>query len=269
VNVLPASRGARAMPWLVGGVVLMVGLAIVNSLPVGVAFDDGMYVVLAKSLATGHGYRWLHVPGMPPATHFPPGYPAFLALLWMAAPSFPENVLLFKIANAFFLAAGAAGLTMFLHRRCGFSLWSASVVGVSASVGIPTLALSSMVMSEPLFFALLMPVLMLAERAVDDGDEKTWTAVTWAGLAAGALTLVRSHALAVVAALGFALIVRRRWRQAAIAMASAVVAMLPWQLWVRAHEVGVPDPIKGMYGSYTAWLSRGLEADGHTQEIPR
>jgi hypothetical protein len=86
--------------------------------------------------------------------------------------------------------------------------------------------------------------------------------VTWAGLAAGALTLVRSHAIAVVAALGFALIVRRRWRHAAIAMASAVVAMLPWQLWVRAHEVGVPDPIKGMYGSYTAWLSRGLEADG-------
>jgi hypothetical protein len=129
-------------------------------------------------------------------------------------------------------------------------------------VGIPTLALSSMVMSEPLFFALLMPVLLLAERAADDDEQKSWTVVAWAGMAAGALTLVRSHAIAVVAALGFVLIVRRRWRHATIGVGTAMVAMLPWQLWVRVHEVAVPGPIKGMYGSYTAWLSRGIEADG-------
>lgn len=140
---------------------------------------------------------------------------------------------------------------------------AAGLVGVAGSVGIPTLALSSMVMSEPLCFALLMPVLMLAEGVVDDDHgQQSWMSVVWAGLAAGALTLVRSHAIAVVAALGFVLVVRRRPRAAALAVGAAIAAMLPWQLWVRAHEVAVPMPIKGMYGSYTAWLSRGLEADG-------
>jgi hypothetical protein len=250
----------RAMPWVVAGAVLAVGMAIVNSLPVGVAFDDGMYVVLAKSLATGHGYRWLHVPGAPPATHFPPGYPAFLALLWLMGPSFPANVVLFKIANACLLAAGAAGVAVFLRRRCQLDPVAAGVIAVIGSVGIPTLALSSMVMSEPLFFALLMPMLLLAERVVD--EDKSWKSAAWAGLAAGALTLVRSHAIAVVAALTFLLIVRRRPRHAAVALGAAIAAMLPWQLWVRVHEVAVPAPIKGMYGSYAAWLSRGLEADG-------
>src|SRR6266567_3317187 len=83
------SSAARLTPWLVGAVVLVVGLSIIDTLPVGALLDDGMYVILAKSLATGHGFRWLNVPGMPPATHFPPGYPALLALVWLLVPSFP------------------------------------------------------------------------------------------------------------------------------------------------------------------------------------
>jgi hypothetical protein len=248
------------MPWVVGAIVLGVGLAIVNSLPVGVAFDDGMYVVLAKSIATGQGYRWLHVPGAPPATHFPPGYPVLLALLWTTVASFPAKILVFKIANACLLAAGAVGLAVFLRKRCALGPVATAVVAVAASVGIPSLALSSMVMSEPLFFALLIPTLLLAERIVDEG--RRWAYVVAAGIVAGALTLVRSHAIAVVVALGLVLLLRRRVRDAALVGAGAFVAMLPWQLWVRAHESGVPAPIKGMYGSYTAWLARGFAADG-------
>jgi len=38
----------RAMPWIAGAIVLAVGIALVDALPVGVVHDDGMYVVLAK-----------------------------------------------------------------------------------------------------------------------------------------------------------------------------------------------------------------------------
>ena len=72
---------------LTGVIVLLVGLAAIDSLPVGVFYDDGMYVVLAKSIATGHGLHWLNVPGAPPATHFPPGYPLLLA----SASSWPRS----------------------------------------------------------------------------------------------------------------------------------------------------------------------------------
>src|SRR3954466_11203431 len=85
-------RLARTMPaWLLpvlaGAIVIAAGVLIVDSYVVGIAHDDGMYVILGKALATGQGYRWVHVPGAPPATHFPPGYPAVLALLWLIFPN--------------------------------------------------------------------------------------------------------------------------------------------------------------------------------------
>src|ERR1051325_3241314 len=99
--VIEARSRLATRPWmmtlLVGAAVLAVGVALVDGLPVGVTNDDGMYVILAKSLATGHGYRWLNLPGAPAATHFPPGYPAMLALLWLIAPRLPANVVLLKL----------------------------------------------------------------------------------------------------------------------------------------------------------------------------
>src|SRR6185436_20890315 len=105
-------------------------------LPVGVAHDDGMYVILGKALATGQGYRWLHVPGAPPATHFPPGYPAVLALLWWMVPSFPANVILFKVLNACLLAVAAGATAVFAERRLGFGRRASAVLAVVACIGI-------------------------------------------------------------------------------------------------------------------------------------
>jgi len=69
-----------ALPFAIA--TLVVGLLAINPYPLGVLHDDAVYAILAKSLATGHGYRYLNLPGEPPATHFPPGYPLFLAALW-------------------------------------------------------------------------------------------------------------------------------------------------------------------------------------------
>jgi hypothetical protein len=105
-----------ALPAFVGAAVFIVGALIVDGLPVGVTHDDSMYVVLAKSLATGHGYRWLNIPGAPPATHYPPGYPAVLALLWLMFPTFPASVVAFKLANAAFMGLAAVNCRLYLGR---------------------------------------------------------------------------------------------------------------------------------------------------------
>ncbi len=57
--------------------------------------SDGIYLALAKSLAEGHGYHLLYLPGAPGGVHYPFGYPAFLAALWKLWPSFPANVATF------------------------------------------------------------------------------------------------------------------------------------------------------------------------------
>src|SRR5205085_5084384 len=96
------------MPLLAAALALVAGIFAVDTLPIGGFYDDAFYVILAKSLATGHGYRNLNLPGAPFATHYPPGYPLLLAVLWWLGPAFPANLVLFKVANALFLGIAAA-----------------------------------------------------------------------------------------------------------------------------------------------------------------
>jgi len=59
----PDVAARRATAWWplalagVGALALAVGLAIVDALPVGVVADDSFYVILARALASGEGYR--------------------------------------------------------------------------------------------------------------------------------------------------------------------------------------------------------------------
>src|SRR3954467_3495538 len=94
------SRASRLAPFVVAAIVFGVAMWASHPYAVGVFHDDGVYAILARSLATGRGYRYLHLPGAPAATHYPPGYPFFLSLLWRIAPDFPGNVGLLLLANA-------------------------------------------------------------------------------------------------------------------------------------------------------------------------
>ena len=90
----------RHWAMLTAVIALAVTMAAFQPLPVGVWVDDGHYVILARALATGEGYRYLNLPGAPFATHFPPGYPAFLAVLTRLVPAFPTNVRVFPRMEA-------------------------------------------------------------------------------------------------------------------------------------------------------------------------
>jgi hypothetical protein len=260
VTVRFADRLERVTPWIAGAVVLAIGLAIVDRLPVGIVHDDGLYVILAKSLATGQGFRWLQVPGHPAATHFPPGYPLVLALLWLIGPAFPANVVLFKIANAVFLALTAVGTALLAERRFGIGRRPAAALAVVACAGIPTLALSTLVMSEPLYLALLFPTLLLAERVVE-APARARTIVMLALLAAAG-TLVRSHGVALIGAVIIVFALRSRVRDAALFAITTLVLLVPWQLWVRANQGVVPVAMRGNYESYGEWFAAGLRSDG-------
>ena len=246
---------------LIGATVFGIGALIIEGYVVGVAHDDGMYVILGKSLATGQGFRWLHIPGAPAATHFPPGYPVVLALLWWVFPEFPGNVTAFELANALFMATAAIGFFHFARLRCGFSDWGSAILAIVATLGIPTLTLTILVMSEPLFLALLLPILLAAERVAED-DQSTARDVVALALAVGAATLVRTHGIALVPAIGIVLVVRGRLKHAALFTIVAALTLVPWQLWVGAHAGAVPTTMQGNYESYGTWFANGLRAEG-------
>lgn len=259
-----STRGVSERHWklavaLVGAIALAAGLAVVDRLPVGVFHDDAMYVILARSLATGQGYRYLNIPGAPLATHFPPGYPALLAVLWRVAPHFPENVVLFKTMNAAFFCASAVIVSMFARERLQSAPW-AIVVGLLSAVSVPLLVLVTMVLSEPLFLAMLLAILLIAERFVE-GDAAFASAAVL-GASIGVLTLVRTHGIVVMPAVVLPLLLRRRFADSAAVAAATIAILVPWQWWSTTHAGTLPLPLEGNYGSYIGWWMRGFHASG-------
>ncbi|HEY0994428.1 MAG TPA: glycosyltransferase family 39 protein [Gemmatimonadaceae bacterium] len=252
-------RSDAVAPAVLVAVALLAGVLAMTPWMVGGLYDDGMYVVLARSLATGEGYRYLNIPGAPRATHFPPGYPAFLALLWQFWPSFPANVALFKLANAVLMALAALGSWELGRRALRLGAWPAAAVAAVFTISIPVLILSSAVMSEMLFLALLVPAILLAGRVVDDGG---WRAAVWAGLLTGAVMLVRSVGIALVPAALLALASRRRWREAGVYLSAVVLLVGPWQAWVAANDWRIPAAIAPSYGAYAGWIAEAVSGEG-------
>lgn len=244
---------------LVGALALAAGLAVVDARPVGVVHDDAMYVILARALASGEGYRYLNLPGGPPATHFPPGYPALLAVVSSIAPAFPASVVVFKALNAVFLAAAVVLIARFARARA-IAPWWALALGAVTAVSIPLLVLSSMVLSELLFLALVIALLPALERFAE--QESTSTRAVLLGAAIAACAMVRSHGVVLVPAAVLVLMQRRRWRDAGILGIAAVACLLPWQLWSAAHAGQLPAPLLGNYDTYTSWWVRGLRVMG-------
>lgn len=258
VTSLSLVRRSRA-PVIAGLVTCIAAVLAIGPWPVGIFQDDGIYVILAKSLATGEGYRYLNLPGAPNATHFPPGYPLLLALLWKASPAFPANVALFKFANAALLGLAAAAACRFAMTRLAWGPVVALVTVLLFTVCAHVLLIGVTVMSEPLFLALLFASLLSAERAV---EEPSWRNVLVATLVGALLAYVRTLGLLVMPAFVLVLLFRRRWLAAFTAAAVAALTMLPWQLWVRAHASEVPSVFAGKYGDYAGWLVDAVRTDG-------
>lgn len=249
----------RVFPFVLAALALAYVVVSIEPFPVGVFQDDGIYAVLAKSLATGHGYRFIHMPGAPNATHYPPLYPLFLAGLWKLSPSFPANVTLFKFANAALVGLAALTAWRFARRNLGLGPWTAALSVGAFTACAPVVLLAVMVLSEPLFLAALFPVLMACERAARTGATRD---ALLAGAAGGALALVRTLGVVAIPATAAVLAWRRRWRAAALVCLAGAVVLLPWQLWVAAHAAEVPHVFAGKYGSYSGWLVEGLRAGG-------
>lgn len=262
----PAERLRASIDWwrlglaLVGALALAAGLAVVDARPVGVVHDDAMYVILARALASGEGYRFLNLPGAPAATHFPPGYPALLAVVSAVAPSFPASIVVFKAMNALFLAVAAVLITRLARSRAVGGRW-ALALGAATAVSIPLLVLGSMVLSELFFLAILLSLLPALEEFAED-RRRTPVRAALLGAAIALCAMVRSHGIVLLPAAAFVLILRRRWRDAGVLAAVAVLCLLPWQLWSGAHSGQLPAPLLGNYDTYTSWWVRGLREMG-------
>src|SRR5687767_220804 len=238
---------------------MLVALVTVTPWPVGAYQDDAIYTVLAKALATGEGYRMINLPGSPHATHFPPAYPFFLSLLWRVSPAFPDNIVLFKFANALWLGVTALGAFVFARSCLKWGMAGAALAAVAGTLSIVVLLVTGVVMSEPMFMALLFPALMLSERAT---REESLGIAAAAGFVGAALALVRTMGAVILPATLLIMIWRRNFRGAFVMVAAAAALLVPWQLWLNAWQHEIPAVLMGKYGSYGPWLAGGFQEGG-------
>ena len=262
-GIIDATAVRPRTAWWLPALVILIVTAIVHreTAPyvVGVFHDDGIYALLARSVATGQGFHYAHLPGAPAATHYPPLYPLLLAAVWRMAPGFPGNVPLMLGVNALLVGLSSAGCWWFVTACLGWPPRRGALASVAAGLTSPSIALAGALLSESLFLALLWPSLIASTKAI----EKTGRApILVAGGMIGTLMLVRTHAVALVAAVVVILAVRRRWRDTLILVAAVEALQLPWQLWSASARPRIPAPLEGAYGSYTGWFVNGLRGDG-------
>lgn len=244
---------------LVAIATLAVGLLTMTPHLIGVFFDDGLYLLVAKAIATGQGYVYPQLPGNPPAIHYPPVWPGLLALVWRLAPEFPGSVVWFKALNPVLLALAAAGAVRVAERLFGFRPWVAALAVLAATASVPMHVLSNVLLSEPLFLALLCPTLLVTARLHAEGGLR-W--VLLAAALAALLTLTRTIGGVMVIATVLILSSERRWGDVLRYAAAATILLLPWQLFVWRQSGGFPPELHGSYGPYLSWIAEGYREGG-------
>src|SRR5215472_5347515 len=161
----------------------------------GLHQDDALYLVGAKSLAEGHGYRIESLPGSPFQTKYPPAVSAIMTLVWKVGPGFPANLKLATLL-AWLMLPPCLLAVRALFRDFGFApreVWLLTFAFAwNPMVGL----LSTSIMSDLLFLALFVACLWLAERALQPGTRGR-VAVA-AGVIAGLAYLTRTAALPVL-----------------------------------------------------------------------
>lgn len=224
-------------------------------------YDAGVYVVTAKAIAAGVGYRNANLPGNPPQGLYPPAVPIALAAVWRLFPKFPDNLVVMRvgiiICGLLFLAISHA----YLIRAAGLSAWEGAAV--IAVVGLHPLFLRfALGISSEIPYALASIVALYAYARFLEAPRLRWFATMTAGLVAAVLT--RTIGIALLAGVLVDALLRRRTRVALSIVVIGSATMLPWSIWswwARTAYGPYPPEIAANYRGYVAnlattnWLS--------------
>lgn len=226
----------------------------VDSQIIGFTHDDGVYLSTAKALATGKGFKLLHVVGHPAEIKYPFMYPILLAPIWYFFPDFPQNVPLFSyLSIAFTLGALwlVYGYCRSVHQFPGWlALW---VIALVAS-NFFFIYFSTTVMSEApyLFFSLL--TLWVFHTLSRNRQVLSQQAVLLLIVLSAITFLTRIPGVALMAAIGSWLLLNRQWKNAAVyGIGCLLLGILPWSLWVKFHTPPLNElsyPLVNAYSNY-------------------
>ena len=201
------------------GLSLLVSVLSFDSLP-SIIGDNAEFMILARSLAAGNGFRYINHPANRPGTKYPLGFPALLAG-WILI--FGQSIVSMKVCVLACCVAGA-GFTFILGSRLvgwSYALLASLLVSLSAIVA----NYSCQVLSDvPYMLFSLIGIYLLVS-----GYRQRWHLL--AGLAVCIWAyVVRSAGMSLVLAAAIFLFIKGRKREALATIGVAALISILWSV---------------------------------------
>jgi len=254
-----AAGGALKFPGLLALGFALLATAAWHPLPTGIWHDDGVYLLIAKSLASGDGLSYAGVPGSLPAAKFPPLYPLLLTPFWALGDDLAAGSGWVSALNVAFMAAATAVFCRFLM-GAGWSAVRAASVSALAWCSPVLWRLTAIPLSEPVFL-LFICLSLPAFARTRDGDGGQRGTPWWFVLAFGAAYLTRTAGIALLGAGVAASGLARRFGDAGKILVGGLMFVVPWSLWSGGATARIPEPLQDILGSYGGWLGGQILGD--------
>ena len=194
--------------------------------------DNADYYLLANALASGEGYINTHLPGLPPANHFPPGYPFLMSLLMRVG---IESITAMKIFNGVLLL-----MSSYLLFHLSFKLTKnkilSLILGVLVLLNSNMLEYSTIMMSEIsfVFFTLLSIYLFVLCNEREFNLKSPYFYLLIVSMII--LFFIRTQGIALFGAFFIYMGFKKQFKPLAVFFALSLVAILPWQ--IRSANLG-------------------------------
>ena len=222
----------------------------------GLIVDDAWYILLAKALASGEGYRLISSATVAVMPAVPPGFPAVLAPVFLLVPAFPDNLALLKLISIAAMAGvGVCCWIDFTRHRGVPNAQATLLAGIVVLTPAFVFLATSTVMAECVFTVALMLAVLAVERVIRQ-ESTQFRAAMLAGVSLAAVVLIRSAGVAAIAAAIAYLLLHRRWHQLAVCAMTAAVCVLPWQLYAADNAPSASDSFA--HGGTIAYSYREL-----------
>jgi 4-amino-4-deoxy-L-arabinose transferase-like glycosyltransferase len=223
-------------------------LAAITPQTFGSYHDDGIYVVTAKAMAEGEGYRIMSLPYEPAQTKYPPLYPFLLSLIWRAMPDFPANILPMMLLSVMASLASLALGWQYLMKRGYASAWHAILIVGLIAINWRTVILATNIYSELFYTALSIAALYLAER--DEKENHARVSGIILGAIIGLAFLMRTAGITLLMAIVSYYIIRKQFWRALLPLAVAGGSVVAWVLWSYFNKTAMEGVNVGYYTDY-------------------
>ncbi|MDH3271711.1 MAG: hypothetical protein OEN56_10280 [Gemmatimonadota bacterium] len=251
----PESRAAepiKAWPFVLLGLALF-GVAVTawRPIPAGVWHDDGVYLLVGKALAEGHGLVYAGVVDAPPAAKFPPLYPLVLAAIWSVFGSIGPVTFVATMLNLALLAAAGALFARALVMSGGIDLRAALVIAGLTFASTDVLRTALLALSESTFLFLLASALVVWKGA-SHGDRRS---IVVLALVLVGIVATRTAGIGLVLAFALSFAMRRSWVAGLAATVPAVLFASVWSRWSGRASEQIPEGARDLLGPYGGWLA--------------